>query len=239
MVGAGMMNGNIHFHDFTTKTDLVEKLAQSITQNLEEAIMQNNQASLIVSGGNTPKPLFEKLRQIDISWEKVTIGLCDERWVNPTHQESNEHLVKTYLLQDAAAKANFVGMYIKCMDPSSAQEQCHQHIKQTLYPFDVVILGMGTDAHTASLFPENSKLDEGFDMQNPSLCIAITPDTAPHMRMSLTLPAILSANHLYLHFEGKEKLNVYQEALQGKDMYTMPIRSILHQQQKDIEVYYA
>jgi len=234
-----MMSGNIHFHDFDTKVELIDTLSQTIAQNLQDAIDLYGYASLIVSGGSTPKPLFEKLRKINIDWGKVTIGLCDERWVSTDHQDSNEKLVKTYLLQDYAAKANFVGMYIDGMDPQPAQEQCHNTIKQTLYPFDVVILGMGGDAHTASLFPNNSKLHEGFDMKNPSLCISIEPKTAPHTRMSLTLPAILSTKYLYLYFEGKEKLDVYQKAIKGEDIYTMPIRSILHQQQKDVEVYYA
>ncbi len=237
MVEVGMMSGNIHFHDFKTKVDLVEDLSQNIAKNLQDAIHKNGQATLIVSGGSTPKPLFEKLRKIKLDWEKVIVGLCDERWVSADHEDSNERFVKNFLLQDEARNAKFIGMYIDGKRAEKSEGDCSLLVEKNLKPFDVLILGMGADAHTASLFPNNPKLDLGFD--NQELCIAIEPQTAPHMRMSLTRSAILSAKHLYLHFEGESKLAVYQKAISGKDMHVMPIRSILHQDKKDIEVYYA
>ena len=225
-------------HAFTKQDDLIEALSQSILAKLQKAIATKGKASLLVSGGSTPKPLFKKLKHAPLEWEKVTIGLCDERWVPSSHEDSNEKFVKTYLMQEKASKANFVGMYKEGMDVHEAKEVCSQDMKPLL-PFDVVILGMGADAHTASLFPENEKLEEAFDLKRQSLCISIEPKTAPHMRMSLTLSAILSAEHLYLHFEGKEKQAVYEEAISGDDRHTMPIRSVLNQDIKDIEVYYA
>jgi len=225
-------------HAFSKQDDLIEALSQSILAQLQEAILTKGKASLLVSGGSTPKPLFEKLKQVPLEWEKVTIGLCDERWVSSSHADSNEQFVKEFLMQDKAGKASFVGMYKEGRDAHEAEELCSQKMRELL-PFDVVILGMGGDAHTASLFPENEKLEEAFDLKNKKLCISIEPKTAPHMRMSLTLSAILSAEHLYLHFEGKEKLSVYEEAISGEDRYTMPIRSVLNQDIKDIEVYYA
>ncbi len=230
-----MMSGNINFHEFETSSDLVESLSQNIAKNLQDAIDKKGDASLIVSGGSTPKLLFKKLQQIDIEWDKVVVSLCDERWVDESHKDSNEKFVKTYLLQERAKKAKFVGMYIDGLKAHEAQQECFKSIKS----IDVLILGMGADAHTASLFPNNPRLQEGFDMNNPNKCIAIVPQNAPHERMSLTLRSILSANNLYLHFEGVEKLSVYKEALSGEDIYTMPIRSILHQNKKSLEVYYA
>ena len=171
-----------------------------------------------------------------LDWEKVTVGLCDERWVSPESEDSNEQFVKTYLLQDEASKAKFIGMYIDGKSAEKSESDCSLRIKE-LQPFDVLILGMGADAHTASLFPNNPKLELGFE--TAKLCISIDPQTAPHMRMSLTRSAILSAKHLYLHFEGERKLSVYKEALSSNDIYIMPIRSILGQDKKDVEVYYA
>lgn len=225
-------------HAFGKQDDLIEALSQSILAQLQEAIETKGKASLLVSGGSTPKPLFEKLKQASLEWEKVSIGLCDERWVPSSHEDSNEQFVKDFLLQQKAGKAKFVGMYKEGMEADEAEEVCSQDMGQLL-PFDVLILGMGADAHTASLFPENKKLKEAFDLTNQNLCISIEPKSAPHMRMSLTLSAILSAEHLYLHFEGKEKRAVYEEAISGEDRYMMPIRSVLNQDIKDIEVYYA
>jgi len=225
-------------HAFTKQDELIEALSQSILAQLQEAIETKGKASLLVSGGSTPKPLFEKLKRAPLEWEKVTIGLCDERWVPASHADSNEKFVKEFLMQEKASRANFVGMYKEGVDANKAEELCSQEMRELL-PFDVLILGMGADAHTASLFPDNEKLDEAFDLKNKDLCINIEPKSAPHTRMSLTLSAILSADHLYLHFEGKEKLSVYEEAVSGEDRHTMPIRSVLNQDIKDIEVYYA
>jgi len=225
-------------HAYTKQDDLIEALSQSILAQLQEAIVTRGKASLLVSGGSTPKPLFEKLKQAPLEWDKVTIGLCDERWIPSSHVDSNEQFVKDYLLQEKASKAHFIGMYKEGMDAYEAENLCSQDMQQLL-PFDVVILGMGADAHTASLFPENEKLEEAFELDNQNLCISIQPKTAPHRRMSLTLSAILRAEHLYLHFEGKEKLAVYKEAISGDDRDAMPIRSVLNQDIKEIEVYYA
>lgn len=237
MVEVGTMSSIMHA--FSSQDDLVEALSQSIAEQLQFAIDKKGKASLLVSGGSTPKSLFKKLRVIPLAWEKVSVGLCDERWVSPTSQDSNENLVKMYLLQEKASRATFVGMFEEGMDVQTAQVYCSKKMKTMLFPFDVLILGMGSDAHTASLFPQNVNLDKAFDLNNEALCMAIEPTTAPYIRMSLTRKAILSAENIYLHFEGLEKLAVYQEAIAGDDMYVMPIRSVLNQELKNIEVYYA
>lgn len=227
------------FYNFESKDSLVSKLSKRIAAYLEKSINENGKASLLVSGGSTPKPLFEKLSNIDISWENVTISLVDERWVDGEHKDSNELLVKSNLLQNFAKKAKFVGMYLDGKEASVAEEECSEIYKNSVYPFDVIILGMGADAHTASLFPENERLDEAYDLENKNLCISIKPITAPYERMSLNLSAILSAKHIILHIEGEEKLRVYNEAISLDDKYKMPIVSVLNQEIKEVEVYHA
>ncbi|CAA6800358.1 MAG: 6-phosphogluconolactonase (EC, eukaryotic type [uncultured Sulfurovum sp.] len=234
MVGVGMMSRREYF--FSKQETLLVTLSQNIARNLEEAIKNKGSASLLVSGGSTPKALFKKLRKIPLAWDKVTIGLCDERWVDNEHKDSNAHLVQEVLMKDEARFARFVGMYNNEQENSLAEALCSEKLKAELFPFDVVVLGMGTDAHTASLFPNNERLAEAFSSEE--LCITIEPTTAAHKRMSLTLNAILSAKNIYLHFEGKEKRVVYEEALSGEDKESMPIRAILNQKIKNIEVYY-
>lgn len=234
-----MMNKHLHIHPFETQMDLLHALSNSIIADLENAIKEKGDAVLLVSGGSTPKPLFELLRISDIDWSRVRIGLCDERWVDPSHEDSNEKLVKTYLMQEKAAEAQFVGMYYAGLSAFEAQAQCDQTIQESLWPCDVAILGMGEDAHTASLFPFNVRLPQAYYLDDEALCIAITPQNAPHVRMSLTLLALLRVKHLYLHFEGEKKRAVFEEALKNGDHYEMPIRSLLHQDINNIEVYYA
>lgn len=222
---------------FNTTDLLVEELALKIIKDLQESILKKDSASLLVSGGNTPKPLFEKLSSIDFQWEKVTIALVDERWLDPTHCQSNENLVKKFLLKNHASKASFVGMYGFNKEALACEQLCTETYKN-FYPFDVVILGMGNDAHTASLFPNNSRLKEAFDLNNDSLCLSIEPDTAPYTRMSLNLKAILNSQKIYLHIEGEEKFKVLEDALNSNDIYMTPISAILNSN-KNIEVFYS
>ncbi|XPV69321.1 MAG: 6-phosphogluconolactonase [Halarcobacter sp.] len=223
---------------FDTPSSLVDNLASQIIKDLEDAILKKGEATLLVSGGNTPKPLFEKLSNIDFQWEKITIALVDERWIDTTNCNSNENLVKNFLLKNYASKAKFIGMYILAKEITECEEYCSKAY-QKLFPFDVIILGMGNDAHTASLFPNNKRLKEGFDLDSSALCLSIEPETAPYTRMSLNLKAILSADKIYLHIEGQEKFDVYKKALESKDIYTTPISSVLNSEHKNIEVFYS
>ena len=203
-----MTSSNMNKYEYRSSEALADALGERIANDLQTAIDARGTASLLVSGGSTPKALFKVLRKKDIDWSSVRIGLVDERWVDPADKDSNERLVREELMQDNAAAAEFVGMY-----------------------------QVGGDAHTASLFPNNSKLEEAYRLSNPLQCIAIHPETAPHTRMSLTLPAILSAEHLYLHIEGEAKRKVLDEALRGEDRFAMPIRAVLQQNEKTVEVY--
>jgi len=230
-----MMN---NIHSFETQELLIQKLSEKIISDLETAILKNGKATLLVSGGNTPKPLFEKLSKIEMSWDKVIVGLCDERWVNSSHLDSNEQLVKSTLLKNCAKKAGFVSMYQDNLQIEEAEQKCSAMYQKELFPFDVVILGMGNDGHTASLFPYNEKLKNALDLNNKNLCVWMEPNDALHKRMSLTRSAILSAQNIYLHFEGEEKQRVYKKVIEGADINEMPIASILNQMTKKIEVYY-
>lgn len=229
----------IDFKSFNTKEELLEKLSLNIIEKLNKVIKENKRASLLVSGGSTPKPLFKKLSKANIAWEKVIVSLVDDRWVASTHKDSNELLVKENLLQNNAKKAKFIGMYIEEKEAFTSDISCSKIYEKEVFPFDVVILGMGADSHTASLFPNNEKLEEAYDLENENLCISIKPTTASHDRMSLTLQGILSAKNIILHIEGEEKLKVYEEALNSNDIFTKPISAVLNNKNKKVEVYHA
>ena len=232
MVKVGTMSKKLF--TFACADALVDALSLKIASILKNALETNNRASLLVSGGNTPKKLFEALSNIKLPWEKICVGLVDERCIDVTQKESNEFLVRTTLLQNYAQKAPFIGMYSKDIDVD-ALSQLYQ---KELYPYDVVLLGMGTDGHTASLFPHNERLKEAFDAHAKEEIILIEPQSAPYTRMSMNLKAILSAQHLFLHFEGKEKYVVYEKALKENNPFVTPISAVLHSK-KNVEVYYA
>jgi len=225
-------------NSFKTKEELIENFSKKIIENLKEGIRKRAKATLLVSGGSTPKPLFEKLSKSDIDWSCVKIGLVDERWVDENHKDSNAKLVKDFLLVNKASKAAFIPIYQKGVEAKEARKKCSNLVKNELFPCDVLILGMGDDGHTASLFPNKEELKDALDLSNESYCISMTPNDAPHTRMSLTLSAILKAQNLYLHIQGKNKIKVYEKAIHEQDSMKSPIAAVLKNDIKDIKVYY-
>lgn len=214
-----MMSSNLI--EFDNSTKLVENLSSKIIEILNKQISQKGFASIIVSGGSTPKKLFEKLSTCALDWSKVRIGLVDERVVETTNSDSNENLVKKYFLQNKARNASFISM----------------KNQKELFPFDIIILGMGGDAHTASLFPNNEKLKEAYTTND--LTIKIIPSTAPYERISSTLYAIKKSENIFLHIEGSEKFEVLQKALKNNDIYKMPISAVLNDKEIQVEVYHT
>ncbi len=225
--------------DFTDRKSLVEYLVLQIAELLSAGIADNGRASIAVSGGSTPVELFERLSLLDISWKDITITLVDERWVEPTDDDSNERLTRTHLLQNKAAAATFVGMKNGAITAGDGEAECEQNFKKIPQPFDVLILGMGGDGHTASLFPGSEKLSAATAMDSGRTCMALAPLTAPHERMSLTLPVILASRQIFLHIVGQEKREVLDKAMTDGPIEEMPIRFVLKQPATPLSVYWA
>jgi len=224
---------------FPDRKNLVIDLAERIGEQLTAGIVDNGRASLAVSGGSTPVELFEALSDLDIPWQQVVITLVDERWVEPTEDDSNEHLVRNHLLKDKALAATFICMKNSAATASAGEKECERKLDEVPCPFDVLILGMGNDGHTASLFPGAEKLAAATDIESGRTCMGIAPLTAPHERMTLTLPAILDSRQIFLHITGQEKNDVLQKALAEGPVEEMPIRYILRQQTTPVAVYWA
>lgn len=213
---------------------LIEDLTAHIVKDLQQAINNKGHASIAVSGGKTPIPLFKLLSQQDLEWHNVFITLVDDRWVDDTDDASNEKLVLTYLLQNKAKLANFVGLKNSCDNPFDGAKITDKILNKIPMPFDVLILGMGEDGHTASLFPGAANLMAGLDMKSGRKVVGMTPLTAPLDRITLTLPTILDSQNIYLHLVGESKMQVLEQAEKGDDINQMPIRAILQQNKVNV-----
>lgn len=225
-----------------TPAELAQRLAAWIAQRLREAIEVRGHAVLAVSGGKSPLPLFQALRTQALDWPRVTITLVDERCVPHEHLDSNTALVRTHLLQGPAAAATFVPWFDTVPDALDdgalrlLADDANARLARQPWPWDLAVLGMGEDGHTASLFPAAPGLAQALRASGP---VAWTrPLQAPHARLTLTLPALLATRDLVLPLVGPDKLRVYQQARLVEDE-ALPISLVLHQHQTPVSVWLA
>lgn len=224
--------------EFSTRHDLDISLTESVSTLLEQAIKLKGKASIAVSGGSTPKGFFKLLSHCDIDWAKVTITLADERWLPMDSKDSNTRLVYENLLQNKASAATF--FHLKQGDVLSDEtlNELNVAVHATLLPFDVLILGMGEDGHTASLFPCSEQISQGL-MNKSNALVRILPTTAPYQRISFSFSALSQSKNVFLHLCGEKKQQVLSQALQGKNIFIMPIRAFLHHNTVNTRIYWA
>lgn len=224
--------------------DWHEGVARRVAQCLRSALEARGVALLAVSGGRSPINMFARLRTMDLDWSRVVVTLADERWVPESHPDSNASLVHRHLLQGRAAQATFVPLFNSAADPSAGRQGCEAALAALPLPFDCVVLGMGEDGHTASLFPDAPELAEAIALPAPSatdqaasLCCPVTPGQAPQLRMTLTLHALLQRNcQLILAISGSSKRQVYEQA-RGLASLELPVSLLLHQDECPIDVW--
>ena len=223
---------------FENASALDMALSDEVSTRLRAAIEAQGSASLVVSGGRTPLGFFRGLSQQILDWSKVTVSLADERWVDNAHQDSNEKLVRENLLINEACCAQFLALK-NAADTALAGAAETENALSSFSKFTVVILGMGDDGHTASLFPGATALDAGLDLNSGRSCLAVTPTAAPHERISLTLPRLLDTEYLVIHISGANKHRVLEQAQAGQDVKALPIRAILQQTVVPVTVFWA
>ena len=227
-------------HSFTDCHALARALAERVAERLRAGIAARGQALLAVSGGSTPVHFFRQLARAELDWSKVQVTLVDERWVPESHERSNARMVKAELLQHAAADAQFVPFYMDAPTPEAGMAAVRARMAALPYPFDAVVLGMGTDGHTASFFPGGDRLAEALDLSGSARVLPMRAAGAGEPRITFTLPALLDTQSLYLHIEGEPKRQLLADARlglgAGKDY---PVRSVLTQARVPVAVYWC
>lgn len=225
-------------NDFISRDELDQALAEKVANELTQAITEKGKASLAVSGGSTPKGFFAKLSQYDLAWDKVTVTLADERWVEYESDASNTRLVHENLLQNKAKKATF--FHLKRGElTEETLATLNEEAKTLLLPFDVLILGMGEDGHTASLFPCSDQIKQGLDTANQDALMKVVPKTAPNDRITFTFSQLIKSKNIILHVCGDNKKVVLDKANAGNDFFEMPIRAFLQNTNIQTQVYWA
>tara|TARA_B100000767_G_scaffold257806_1_gene265969 strand:- start:310 stop:1032 length:723 start_codon:yes stop_codon:yes gene_type:complete len=230
--------GGHEFKAFESRPALERAMVKAIAALIDDAITMNGRASLAFSGGSTPKAMLALLSQERLDWEKVTVSLVDERWVDNQHEQSNERMVRDILLQNNAASADLVGMKSRHHDISYGvtdyQAKLHTDIKQ---PFDLVVLGMGDDGHTASWFPDAAELSQAMDVHSDQLVVTTRPRSQPTDRITLSIVPVMTATQVFLHITGEKKRQVLEKGTNNSTC--LPIHQALELLPQTVDIYWA
>lgn len=222
---------------FSSAAKLAEELADVVAAALDHAIAQRGQALLAVSGGTTPGRFFQALSQRALNWEKVTVTLVDERFVPEASPRSNAALVRKSLLTNEAASAQLIPLYRQAASVEEAAQQASAELAVLPWPLDVAILGMGTDGHTASFFPDAGNLGTLLAPENSALVLPVHAPSAGEERLTLPLARLLDAGLLALHIEGEDKRSVLEDALKaGK---AKPVSAVFSHASGQVPVYWT
>ncbi len=222
---------------FASPAQAAQAQADAIATALAAALDMRQRASLVVSGGRSPIGFFQCLRDAALDWSRVWITLADERWVPDSDPDSNGGLVRRHLLQGAAAAAHFVPLWNGAATAAAAIAERTAALATLSRPFDAVVLGMGEDGHTASLFPGAAGLAAALDPAGTALLAAIDPPVAPHPRLSLTVSALLGSRQIHLPLAGAAKRAVYTRAMAECDPLHLPVAAALCQSIVPVTVY--
>lgn len=208
-------------YTFDTRAEASAYAAGALSTALSQGLSQRSTASFMGSGGSSPNQVYAHLSRTRLDWNKINVGLVDERWVDPEDPASNERLLRTHLCAGHAAAAKFLPMKSDDATPSDGAKKANDAYQRAMpTPYDGVLLGMGPDGHTASWFPKANALAEALDADGAAHVIAIDATGAPvagahPQRLTLTLAALKSTRTAMLLCFGDEKRAILEHALKG------------------------
>ena len=203
---------------FASLADLSGAAASAVAMVAKDAIHHRGHCSIVLSGGSTPKTLYRLLattHRNDVNWARVHLFWGDERWVPAIDPRSNLRMAREALIDHVHCPPEHV--HPIPVDASSRDVAAREYAR-TLHMFfraadagpDLVLLGMGSDGHTASLFPHSPALDE-----QRRWAVASLAPVEPRERVTLTIPLINRAMNVFLLVAGHDKQSAFDEAISG------------------------
>ena len=201
--------------EFNSKDHLDQALCADLVKIIQRAISENGSANILLSGGSSPIRLYELMSNAEISWSKVLIGLVDERFVPPINEFSNEKMIREKLIQNHAQSARFVGMVANSLDQSENVNFISSKYQPFMQKVDLVLLGMGEDGHTASLFPNDEVSEQLLRSSEIGIYNTISPNF-PNNRITCSAAMLLQADNIVLMLSGEKKLQVFETSAENQ-----------------------
>jgi len=213
--------------------------ADAASLQIAQGLRAEGARSLVVTGGASPGPVYDSLSRLEAPWERITVTLSDDRWVDASRPESNERLVRERLLVNHAARARLLPLKGSGATPEDDALAAEPSIA-ALMPFAAVLLGMGEDGHIASLFPGASGIAEALDPDGPRLCVGVAMSgIEPYLpRISLTVRALSATTGLVLLITGAAKRSIAERVL-ADPSYDPPVAAILRQNRAPVSILWA
>ncbi|OAB60312.1 hypothetical protein AY599_05705 [Leptolyngbya valderiana BDU 20041] len=216
--------GMIEYPDFDSLCDAV---AGDMARGLQAGIDRRGSASMALAGGSTPFPVYRRLAGLHLEWSRVRALPGDERWVPENHEASNLRAIRDAF---GGLPMRFGALVPEMPEGPASVDRALVTLRTMPAPFDVCVLGMGSDGHFASLFPNSPGLPQALDPEDRTPVVVVDPDPlppeAPFSRVSLTLSSILSSRHLLLLLRGESKREVLERA-RARDPISYPIAALL------------
>ena len=206
---------------------LADAVAGLVAAAVTQGIQRRGHASLVFSGGGTPELFLPQVAKLTLPWDRVSILLADERWVDEESPHSNTAMLRrTLLTQPGPAQSHFIPLKNEAANAETGLSAVRSGLPSVEQRYDLVLLGMGNDGHFASLFPDTPRLAELLSLENTERVVAVPPPAAANPkieRISLTLAELKRSERVVLVLQGVTKLEVLKQAWQSADALHTPV----------------
>lgn len=193
-------------------------IAHELACDLARALSERETVVFLASGGGSPRGVLEALAEADLDWSRIIVSLSDERCAPEDHPHSNMRMVREALSGGPARRAPTVPLWDRGdVDLRAATRRVNTALAG-LMPFDVSLIGMGMDGHTASIFPEGEGMREARTVSGPFVGTVPRPlpDEAPWPRVTATLPALTEVRAQHLILFGAEKIERFERLVESE-----------------------
>ncbi len=244
-MGTAGVSESLNIKTYPSRDALEQGVTERLVDGLHHALDAKPTVAISLSGGSTPMPIYARLAKASVDWDRVVAIPTDERWVARDHEANNAHQIKQHLKGQGPAIRDLVPQSV---DGPPDASFAHQVLQELPSPFAISVVGMGQDAHFASLFPNHAKLLEGLDVHSSSDFISLTPDPlppeAPFGRISLTLSKLMDSQAILLVITGSQKKAVLDEAWARVSAHDdaqaqWPIMALLREAKDRLEIHWS